>query len=1071
MARMSRLLFASAIGLALTLGHSALASAQTPTVLTGRIADTRGMPVSNASVTIDGTGYSALANAEGRYSLTVPASRSGAAVAVARRLGFRSVRQNVTLTGGTVTLDFTMASQPAQLSEVVVTALSQQREKATIGTAQQTVSSEQLGNQAPNIVAAMSGKVAGLQIQNSGNMGGSSRIVIRGAGSILGNNQPLFIVDGVPVSNEGFSTASASGGRDYGSAIADLNPDDIQSLTVLKGPNAAALYGSRASNGAVVITTKNARSLQRGTKVSLTSRITADQMSIFPKYQNLYGQGFGGEFDYVDGAGSGVNDGADESWGPKLDGRTTGCVFGSTPGVYDTSRPCNQFNGQGLPWVAHPDNVKNFFRTGRTISNNINASGSMDNAAARLSLTKDETQGIVPNSSLSRLGGTLGASTTVLEKLTIGGNVQYVQTKGMNRPENGYTEGNPFMTFTWFGRQVDVDALRNKFYNQNSPYGFADGSLFNWNDNYHRNPYWQYAKNPAPDSRDRVIAQVNANYEFTPWLSGLIRAGGDSYRQTNDQMFAAGNIDNASPSYNGGFTHSSDRARESNIEGILTAKKSTESLDLTVNFGGNRRRNDRFFDSYRTAGILVPEVYNLANAGIAPTITNGETHQAVNSSYGSAVATFNHVFTLEATARNDWSSTLPKENSSYFYPSLTGSLLLSDLMPAITSNGILSYLKLRGSWAKVGSDAGPYQLQTVYAGNPNKFSGLAQFSLNDQSANANLKPEQTTGREGGVEFGLFNDRLTFDATYYEKITRDQILPLSVTPASGFSSTVINAGQVSNRGIEASMQARVLRMANGFEWNSGLNFLRNKNRVDELAPGLASTTIATQWGAQIQARAGEPYGVLWGRAWKRDPATGKLLTSGGLPIGNSAASILGNVNPDWTGGWTNEFRYRGFTLSSLLDVRHGGQNFSIGNWWGMYAGVLESTLKGREVDWNKPGLVVDGIDVDTGLPNTIVVTAEDYGHNLYPTAEPAVFNTGFVKLREVRLGWDVPNKYYQRLRLSGMNLTFVGSNLFTWTDFPNYDPENATNATNGGQGFDMGAMPTTRNLGIHLTITP
>jgi hypothetical protein len=371
----------------------------------------------------------------------------------------------------------------------------------------------------------------------------------------------------------------------------------------------------------------------------------------------------------------------------------------------------------------------------------------------------------------------------------------------------------------------------------------------------------------------------------------------------------------------------------------------------------------------------------------------------------------------------------------------------------------------------VGSDAGPYQLTTVYNGSSSKFAGLAQYSLGDQFANVNLKPEQTTGREGGLEFGLFNDRLTVDATYYEKITRDQILPLTVSRASGFSSSVINAGQMSNRGIEASLTARVLRMANSFEWTSSFNFLKNKNKVDRLAPGLTSTTIATQWGAEIQAREGEPYGVLWGKYWERDDATGKLLTEDGLPIGSTALKILGNVNPDWTGGWTNEFRYRRFTLTSLLDIRHGGQNFSIGNWWGMYAGILESTLKGREVDWDNPGLVVDGIDVNTGLPNDVVVTAEDYGHNLYPIPEAAVFNSGFVKLREVRLGWDMPQRYFQRLNLSGVNLTFVGSNLLTWTKFPNYDPENATNATNSGQGFDMGALPTTRNFGIHLTITP
>lgn len=1078
MARKSRLLMAGAVSLVLTLGQAALVFAQGQTVVSGRVLDKAGVPVANTSVTIEGTNYVSLSNAEGRYTLTVPATRTGPAVAVARHLGYRSERKELILNGSAISADFALQAQATQLGEVVVTALSQQREKATIGTAQQTVSNEQLGTQAPNLIAAMSGKVAGLQIANSGNMGGSSRIVIRGAGSILGNNQPLFIVDGIPISNEGFSTASASGGRDYGSAISDINPDDISSLTVLKGPNAAALYGSRASNGAIVITTKNARSMLRGTKVSLTTRITSDQMSIFPKYQNQYGQGFGGEFDYVDGNGSGTNDGADESWGPKLDGRTTGCVYMRDakgkliqPLTYDTSHPCNQFNGQGLPWIAHPDNVANFFRNGYTMSNNMNASGTTDNSAARLSLTKDETNGIVPNTSLSRLGGTLSASTTIREKLTLGGNLQYTNTNGMNRPENGYTEGNPFMTFTWFGRQVDVDALRDHYYNTNSPYGFADGSLFNWNDNYHRNPYWQYAKNPAPDSRDRVIGQINANYQFNSWLSGLVRAGTDTYRQTQDANFAKGNIDNASAAYNGGFTHDMSRARESNLEGLLTAHKTTSNVDLTVNFGGNRRRNDRFGDTYRTNSILVEEVYNLANSAIPVTSTNTESHSAVNSSYGSAVATFNNVFTLEGTARNDWSSTLPKENASYFYPSLTGSLLLSDLMPAITSNGLISYMKVRGSWARVGSDAAAYQLATTYAGNANKFGSLPQFSLGDQSANASLKPEQTTGREGGLEFGLFNDRLTVDATYYQKITRDQILPLTVSRAAGFNAAVINAGQVSNKGIEASVTGRMLRLANGFEWTSSFNYLKNKNMVDALAPGLASTTIATQWGAQIQAREGEPYGVLWGKYWLRDSATGKILTDGGLPIGSSDSKILGNVNPDWTGGWTNEFRFKRLTLTSLLDIRHGGDNFSVGNWWGMYAGILESTLEGREVDWDKPGRVVDGIDVNTGLPNDIKVTAEDYGHNLYPTAEPAVFSSGFVKLREVRLGWDIPPRYFQRLSLSSMQLTLVGSNLMTWTNFPNYDPENATNATNGGQGFDMGALPTTRNLGFHLTITP
>ena len=1056
--RLTRALRAGAVAALVVACASTSALAQGATVIAGRVINARTQePIQGASVLIDATTIGTITNEQGNYSLTVPAGRTGSVNLTSRLIGYRAMRQPVTLTGGRVTADFALTSQPAQLTEVVVTALSQQREKATISTSQQTVSAEALTNtQAPNLVSAISGKVAGLQISNSGNMGGTSKIVIRGAGSILGDNQPLFIIDGMPISNQDFSTASASGGRDYGSAIADLNMDDVASLTVLKGPNAAALYGSRASNGAIVITTKNGRNMLKGTKITFTSRATADQPSIMPSYQNSYGQGFGGDFSYVDGQGGGTNDGADESWGPKLDGRLI-----------------DQFNGKQQPWIAHPDNVSSFFRTGSTFSNNLNLATSGDASGARLSVTKDDIRGIVPNTALTKLSGTFSGSATLKEKLNIGANMQYVQNAGKNRPENGYTEGNPFMTFTWFGRQVDVAALKDHYYNTSSPYGFADGSLYNWNDNYHRNPYWQYDKNPAQDSRDRVIAQGNAAYDFTPWLSGLVRTGVDSYRFTSEQDFAAGNIDNASASYNGGFTNANDRARETNFEGLLTAKQSWSHFDVTANLGGNQRRNDRYRSSYQTDGILVPEIYNLSNAGVAPTFLNDEFHRAINSTYGSAVVTVNKVLTIEATGRNDWSSTLPKANASYFYPSVSGSLLVSDLFPVLTNNGMLSYLKLRGSWTRVGSDAEPYQLRTTYLGNANKFGGLAQYSLQDASANANLKPERTTGQEGGMEFSLFDDRITFDGTMYNKVTRDQIIKLTVAPATGFTSSVINAGQITNKGFEASVTARPITSKTGFSWSTTFNYLKNKNMVDELGPNQSALRIASQWSAEIQARVGQPYGVLWGQSWQRDSATGKLLTVGGLPIGSGSSKlgILGNVNPDWTGGWANEFRYHSWALNSLLDIRRGGQNFSVGNWWGMYAGILESTLKGREVDWNNPGLVVDGIDKATGKPNTTVVTAEDYGHNIYPVQQAAVFNTGFVKLREVRLSWEVPSRIAARANLSQMNVSFVGRNLMTWTDFPNYDPENAANAGNGGQGFDMGAMPSTRSFGLNLSITP
>ncbi|MES2179409.1 MAG: SusC/RagA family TonB-linked outer membrane protein [Gemmatimonadota bacterium] len=1074
--RLSRTLLAVTAGLALAASSPSTATAQSATVITGRVTNSKtGEPIPSATVGIEATQIGVLTGLDGRFTLNIPAARTGNATLTARLIGFRMMRVNVTLNGARITQDFALVQQPAQLDEVVVTALSQQREKATIGTAQQTVSAEDLTKtQQPNLISAMSGKVAGLQISQSGNMGGSTRIVIRGASSILGENQPLFIIDGIPISNRGFSSASASGGRDYGSAISDINMDDVASLTVLKGPNAAALYGSRASNGAVVITTKSGRNQLRGVKFNFTSRATADQPSVLPNYQNQYGQGFTGEFNYVDGAGSGTNDGADESWGPKLDGRTTGCMFiVGQPGVYDKTKSCDQFTGKGQPWVAHPDNVSGYFRTGSTLSNNLNVTTSSDNAGGRLSITKDDIRGIVPNSSLSRLAGSLSANATFKEKLTLNASVQYTQNSGMNRPENGYTEGNPLMSFTWFGRQVDINAMKAQYYNQSSPYGFADGTLFGWNDNYHRNPWWQVFENPTPDSRDRVIAQLSANYEFAPWLSGVVRGGGDSFRFTAEEQFAKGNIDRADAGFNGAFTNNNLRSREANVEGLLTARKSVSRFDLTANVGGNTRRNDSYASSYGTRGILVPGIYNLANAGIAPSFSNSESHSAVNSVYGEGVLTTNGYWTVDVTGRKDYSSTLPKENAAYFYPSVSSSLVLSDLIPAIADNAVLSYLKIRGSWARVGSDAAPYQLATLYSGATTKFAGLPLYTLSNSSANSQLKPEQTTGKEAGLEFALFDDRLTFDATYYSKISRDQILNLTTAPATGFSSTVINAGQLSNKGYEFSATVRPIRSTTptGLSWSSTFNFLKNNSMVDSLYPGLTTTTIASQWSSNIEARVGQPYGVLFGYAYARDSATGKRMLSGGLPYRNSVKQILGNVNPDWTGGWANELRYKAWSLNTLLDMRHGGQNFSVGNWWGQYAGILASTLEGREEDWDKPGLVIDGIDNVTKKPNTIRVTAEDYNHTVYPINEAGILNTGFVKLREVRLAWEAPQRFAAKVRASQLNIAFIGRNLKTWTDFPNYDPENASNAGNGAQGYDMGAMPTARSFGFNVSVTP
>ncbi len=1053
--RVARTLLGGAAALVLLLGATAPARAQGGTEITGRVSNETGVPIPFATISIEGTQIGAQSGTDGKYTLMVPASRRGAAVLTIRLIGFKMAQQNVTLTGASLVVNWQLTAVATELSGVIVTALSVQREKSTIGTSQQAVQGSEL-TRVPesNVIAAMSGKVSGVAINQTGNMGGSSRIVIRGANSILGENQPLFIVDGMPIFNTSFSTASAGGGRDYGTAISDLNADDIASMTVLKGPNAAAIYGAQASRGAVVITTKSGRGAAPGTQFSFSSRMTMDQLSIFPTYQNSYGQGFGGQFQYVDGAGSGTNDGADESWGPRLNGQLI-----------------DQFSGQQQPWIAHPNNVRDYFRNGSTISNSIAVVTSARGMGARLSLTKDQVTGIVPNASMGKVTATASGNASVGSKLVLSGSLQYVQDDALNRTENGYTEGNPWMTFTWFGRQVDVAALKNQYYNVNSPYGFADGSLYNWNDNYHRNPWWQASENPAPDSRDRVFGQLTADYQFTSWLSGQVRTGTDAYTQNTAEYFAKGNIDRASPSYNGGFNIQTSHARQTSTSWLAIAKHQFGLFELQGTGGGAVSRTDQDAKGMSTNGILVQGIYNVSNAGIVPTINNSETHRALNSAFGSALITYDRFFTIEATGRNDWSSTLPKANASYFYPSVSAALVITDLFPSLTSNNWLTYAKLRGSYAQVGLDAQPYALQTLYNGSSNKFSGLALYSLNNTSANPNLKPERTTGSEAGIEASLFKDRITFDATYYTKQTKDLLMNLTIAPATGFSSTQVNAGQISNRGIEFLITAKPIVRPGGLNWTTSFNFTRNRNKVDDLAPGLSTIILAQQWGTNIEARKGQPYGVIFGYGWQRDSATHQLLLVDGLPQRNTTKMILGNVNPDWVGGWSNEFRYKNYALNLLFDIRHGGQNFSIGNWWGMYAGILGSTLKGRENDWNDPGLVVKGIDKATGQPNTTVVTAEDYGHNLYPTVEPAIFNTGFVKLRELRISWDAPSSVATKLRLSQLNVALVGRNLLTWTKFPNYDPENSTNAGNGGQGFDMGAMPTTRQFGFNVRITP
>src|SRR4051812_15304904 len=1088
--KISRFLAISAVVLG---SVPALAQAQ-GTTISGQVTGAGGAPVVGASVSIPTLRAGAFTDETGRYTFTAPVSANGTTVTVlARRLGFQPSSASITLTGAPVTQNFSLSTAATELQGVVVTALGLTREKSQLGTAQQQISNTELNQtKALNLVEQLSGKVSGVSITGSGTQGGSSNIVIRGQNSITGNNQPLFIVDGTPISNNENSRARHSGdpngGYDFGSGISDLNPDDIATMTVLKGPNAAALYGSRASNGVIVITTKKGASTGNRARTEIATTYTWDKPSILPTYQNQYGQGAGGEFSYFDGQGNGVNDWADQSFGPKLDGRSFGCTFVANTTTYDQTAPCLQFTSPttASPWIAHPDNVQSFFNTGHTRSTTLAVSGGNDRASARVSLGRDNITGYVPNNNFNKTSGLLNGSLQITPNLSTDATLQYIHNVAQNRPGTGYNTG-ILETFVWFGRQVDMNALRN--YQQGGATNNGPSTReFNWNYNFHNNPFWRQYENPVGDIRDRFIGTVSANYRLFDGGNLIARTGSDIYRLGIDERFAQGNIQDGvagvgiDPSFFGGFQDISDYSNQNNSDLLLTVNRPVGS-HFTVNstLGGTVRRERFDNSSVATPGLSVAGIYNVSNAAVTPTLGQYFSRRQVNSVYGAAAFTLNNWWTVEGTARNDWSSTLPRGKNSYFYPSVNTSVVLSDAIPALKSR-VLTYAKLRASTARVGNDADPYQLRSTYTGLSGKFGGLPQFTLQNFIANPELKPESTNSNEVGLELAFMDGRVTFDGSAYDKKTKNQIFTIPVSGTSGFQSKAVNAGQISNKGFDFLLGVTPIQTAGGASWNSTFNFSRNKSMVDQLSPGISTFVIGTSWYPNIEAREGQPYGSIFGYVFVRDSATAKIYTDGGLTV-LGGRKILGNIQPKWTGGWSNTVTFRNITLSGLLDIRRGGNVVSITNFFGDYSGVTSQSLRGREVDWDNPGIVVDGIDINTcsaayfagtgpcnGTANTTNVTAERYFQNIFPVMEPYVYDASYVKLRELRFGIDLPASWASRFNARAVSVALTGRNLHTWTSVPNIDPEFSYTVGNF-QGVEFGALPNTRSWGVSFRVTP
>jgi TonB-linked SusC/RagA family outer membrane protein len=1039
----------------------AMAQAQTATV-SGRVTAETGEAIPAATVAVTALNVGAITDDQGRYSFTIPAARltGGTITVMVRRIGYGSKSQIITpRAGSTSSVNFTLGALVNQLEGVVTTALGQQREKSQLGTAQQEISSKDLNTtHSQNFVDQLAGKVSGMTITGSGTPGGSTKITIRGSNSINGDNTPLFVVDGVPVSNDdrggsynqGSLTNASSQGLDLGSVINDINPEDIESVSVLKGPNAAALYGSRAANGVVVITTKHGANSNAKLQSALTSTYTWDRPSKYMDWQNLYGQGTGGKFSYKDGRGNGINDAAAESWGPRMMGQ----LIPQFDSPVDASG-----NRTPTPFVPHPDNADSFYDTGHNLSNTFAISGGTDNANGRLSIGDNQVQSVIPNSTFNTLSSALAGNFRV-GKFSTSGTVQYIQGRAWNRPPDGYNTS-IIQQFLWWGRQVNMASLKAKQYND-------DGSLFNWNSTFHNNPYWLQEYNPEYDVRNRIIGSLSGSYALSSWLSATLRGGQDYYNWDITRDFAQGNIQWANAAYAGAFSDVNQHNTESNVDLLLNANKAlTGRLAFNGLLGGTLRRTAFGNSNIATSGISVPGIYNVSNAAITPTVQQFASDQRVNSYYESAALTWDNWWTVEGTGRTDWSSTLPSGNNSYFYPGVNTSMVLTNAFPSLKGR-VISYAKLRGAYARVGSDASPYQLQTVFNGNSSKFGAIPLFSLADNLANSNLKPEQTTSSEVGAELAFLDSRVTLDASYYSKNTKNQILNLVIPPTSGFSTQAINAGQISNKGFEATLGVTPLRSENGLNWTSTFNYATNKSKVIALTPGLSSVVLASQWSATVTATAGQPYGQINGYKYLRD-SSGNILTSKGLPI-RGALAVLGNINPTWVGGWNNEFRFKRMTGSFLFHFNMGGKIFSTTNMMCDQSGQCANTLKGREVDWNNPGIVVKGIDQTTKQPNTTNVTSEQYFLSLWLIHEQYIYDDSYVKLREVRVGYDLPDSFAGRFNAHTINVALVGRNLWTHSNVPNIDPE-FTYGTGNSQGFEYAPLPTNKSIGITLKVTP
>ncbi len=1038
----------------------------------GRVTTEAGEPMPNATITVEGASRATAADNEGRFVIT--GLKAGAYRIRVSAVGFETMTREIRLSDNDMlTMDFALHQGGGKLDEVVVTALGITRKDRSVGYSTQQVSGANLTvAKEQNVIGSLSGKIAGVQVSGSSaaSMGGTQKIQIRGVNSVTGDGEPLIVVDNTPISNSNYAS---KGGRDYGNLAQDINPEDIESVNVLKGPAASALYGLRGQYGVILITTKKGSKNKQPT-VTLSSAASIEKAGNFLPLQNIYGAGSSLNFPTIkiNGVDTKYVDGSwDESWGPKMDGTPVRQQYSFYPADPDF--------GKATPFVPHPDNIKEYFVTGRTLNNSLSVAGGGANTTFRLSYNNTDITGIEPNTWLKRNNLSFAGSLNITPSLVVSTSLNYANNKAQ-RPSQGYQALGSRNMYQWFERNLDMQKLKQ--------YKYPDGTFYQWNVNdpnsegvYEdmtpidwNNPYFDAYENPAHDSRDRFFGDVGISYTIIPGLqvSGFVRQ--DQFIQNIDIRNAPGG--RGTPAFGIGKYQS----RETNYEFLAQYNKTFGDVTLGANLGGNILTQHYTYLREETQGGFVTQgFYNIANSLERPYVANYLRRKDVRSAYGSVTLGYRNTYFLDASLRNDISSALPQGNNSYLYPAVSGTMVFSELLKWQP----LTYGKVRPSFAQAGADIAPYQTSSWYnLGQP--YGSNFPMDVPDTLNNPNLRPSLGTAYEGGIDLKFFQDRIGVSVTMYHQNNKNAVLPLDVPGTSGYTTYIINAGNIENHGIELSLTGTPVK-SRTFVWTTSANFSHNNSKIKELYPGLHSYQLDYNRYASVDmfllANEGEAFGSLVGNGYKRDQKTGKiLLDANNMPMWETNHHF-GSVLPRFTGGWQNTFTWRQFDLSAFIDLQSGGKFFSWTKMLAVKSGQAAETAalndKGKNI--RDPldqggGIKVTGISSSTGNAVTAYVNARTYYRNTVGSKvyEAWLEDASFIRMREMRLGYTFSKAKIANFPFRSLNLALIARNPFMiWQKAPKgLNPAELATGSSSLNWLETGQLATARSYGLNLTVS-